>query len=124
MAHSSIPGRLGREINVKDVKGISVLEFSVAEKHPDYKIKDPVWYECSMWGNRERLEKLAEFLTTGAQVTVLGLTYPSEYNGKTKMRCKVYDVSLQGGGERRQQEGNNGHDGGTTADELDDALPF
>lgn len=130
MAHIAVPGRLGQDATIKNIEGNSgggkantVTKFSVAEDVWIGRLKQTQWYECSLWGVRG--EKLVDHLTKGKQVTVFGNFKTRDYNGKTYLDIDVSDVALQGGGEqRRRQEGNNGHNDGTTADELDDELPF
>lgn len=61
-------GHLGQNARLKDAKGQSVLEFSIA--YNARKDGDAAWYRCAIWGSRG--EKLAPMLTKGTAVIVSG----------------------------------------------------
>jgi len=122
-----IAGRLGKDSELRRTqKGDAVLGFSVAVDDGYGDSKRTLWFECSLFGKRG--QSLEGALTKGKQVTVSGDFSTREYEGKTFMTVNVNDVTLQGGGnERQQQTAKSSYDepdNRSTAEALDDDLPF
>lgn len=122
-----IAGRLGKDSELRRTqKGDAVLGFSVAVDDGYGGSKRTLWFECSLFGKRG--QSLEGALTKGKQVTVSGDFSTREYEGKTFMTVNVNDVTLQGGGnERQQQTAKSSYDepdNRSTAEALDDDLPF
>lgn len=122
-----IAGRLGKDSELRRTqKGDAILGFSVAVDDGYGDSKRTLWFECSLFGKRG--QSLEGALTKGKQVTVSGDFSTREYEGKTFMTVNVNDVTLQGGGnERQQQTAKSSYDepdNRSTAEALDDDLPF
>lgn len=85
--------RLGRDAVVRKTgDGKPVASFSAAFDSGFGAKKHGVWLDCSFWG--ERAEKLAQYLTKGAQVVVEGSLGTREHEGKTYFTLDVSDVRL------------------------------
>lgn len=81
----SITGRLGRNAELRNAGGSSVLELSVAVNHRakvDGQWKDvATWYRVQVWGKRgEALHKLG--LCKGDRIAATGDHEPREYTGR------------------------------------------
>lgn len=101
-----ISGRIGRDAEVRAVGDSNVANFSIAENIGFGDKKATQWWGCALWGKRG--ESLAPYLTKGAAVTVCGEVTVREYAGKDgtakyELSCRVLDVALQGGGEKREE---------------------
>ena len=96
-----IPGRLGKDAETKQVGDTTVTKFSVADDHQVKGEKNTIWWECSMWGSRG--EKLAQYLTKGSGVTVVGTPsfrqYEKDGQHRVSAECRVNDITLMGKGE-------------------------
>jgi single-strand DNA-binding protein len=100
-------GRLGRDAELRQLaSGDSILSFSVGADTGYGAKKTTEWLDCSIFGKRG--EALAQHLTKGSSVTVIGEFGKRVYQGKdgkevTATTVKVMEVALQGGGQERQQ---------------------
>ena len=99
----TIAGHLGRDAELKDAKGNSLCEFSVAVSKKVRGEKSTAWYRCTLWGKRG--EAVAQYLTKGSAVIVSGELIPREYKGKndelrTSLDINVHELSFGGGGEK------------------------
>lgn len=117
-------GRVGKDAVIRQTQaGKPVLGFSVAvDVYVGGGEKDTLWIDCSMWG--ERGQKVADYVTKGASVTVQGRITLDSYEGKPKLKLDVQELTLQGGkpdgGERQDEkpkaehkpEGYSGKNGG------------
>lgn len=109
-----------------------VLNFSVAVTKVERGERSTQWVDCSLWGRRG--EALAEYVTKGSKVTVVGEAGLVEHNGKTYMKVRAYDIELQGGGRRDGDAGQpesrgsgsrTGRQAEAPADDFDDDnIPF
>ena len=98
--------------NVSNVRGLrdagqnKVFNFSVAVsngKNQDGSWKDSSFYDIGVWGNRG--EALSKFLTKGTKVAVSGRLQPARvHEGKAYQGVDADEVTLQGGGEQRQDQ--------------------
>jgi single-strand DNA-binding protein len=95
----TITGNLTKDLELRVIpSGESVGQFSVADNQG--KDKPAIFWRCSLWG--KRADSLAQFLTKGQQVTVIGQVTEREYTDKDgaqkkAMEIRVTDVALQGG---------------------------
>lgn len=109
MNHGTFAGRLGRGADLRqgDSPSKSVANFSVAVNVGFGEKKRTIWIGCALWG--ERAEKLAQYLTKGTAVTVSGDVDLRTYDKKdgttgAEITCNVQRLTLQGGGERSEQD--------------------
>lgn len=99
MIQAFIVGRLGKDCIVNTVNGKNVINFSVAVDVGYGDSKTTQWVECAKWGEKTAV---AQFLTKGAQVAVLGeismKTY-SKHDGTNgaSLSCRVDKLDLIGG---------------------------
>lgn len=96
-----IPGRIGKDAETKQVGDTTVTKFSVADDNHVKGEKVTTWWECSMWGPRG--EKLAQYLTKGSAVTVVGTAsfrqYEKDGQSRVSAECRVGEITLLGKGE-------------------------
>lgn len=127
-----IAGRLGKDAELRRTQGGDpVLGFSVAVDDGYGENKRTLWFRCSMWG--KRAQSLDGHLTKGSAVTVAGDLSTDEYEGKTNLTVRVSELTMQGGGEKRdaapkQERQKADRDDPRTQrrieDDLDDTIPF
>ena len=100
--------------------------------------KQTLWIDCSAWG--KRFERVAEYITKGAQLGVTGELGTREHEGKTYITLRVADVTLIGSKQEGQENAGGGHGGSRggapqrqrpapatqqpTDDFADDDIPF
>lgn len=102
----SISGNLGKDAEKRYLaNGDAVASFSVADSQG--KDKPSIWWNCSLFG--KRAESLAQYLTKGQQVTVIGNVTQRDYtdkdgNKRTSTDVRVIDVALMGGKRDQQSE--------------------
>jgi single-strand DNA-binding protein len=100
----TIAGSLGKDSETSYLpNGDAVCNFSVADSMG--KDKGTIWWNCQLFG--KRAESLAQYLTKGQAVSVVGTITEREWNDKEgnkrkSMNVRVNDVALQGG--RKEQE--------------------
>lgn len=104
MSFVTIAGRIGRNGDLRqgDEPSKSVVNFSVAEDVGFGDKKRTQWWSCALWGSRA--EKLADWLSKGRPVTVVGNPELRLYEKKDKtqgaeLTCRVIEVVFQGRGE-------------------------
>ena len=126
MKQITIAGNIGRDAVVRSTNADdAVAGFSVAVEERNGQDKRTLWVDCSLWGKRG--EALAQYLTKGSRVTVAGDLSTREHEGRTYLTVRVAEVTLQGGGERRDDAPRNrprDDDGGARRTDLDDEIPF
>lgn len=130
-------GRVGKDAELRSLNsGDKILSFSVGSDIGYGDKKQTIWLDCSIFGARG--EKLAQFLTKGTSVTVIGEFGQRSYQNKsgetvTATTVKVMEVALQGGGQQAQQQSypaksQGGYGGGRAPKpamaDLDDEIPF
>lgn len=117
-------GRVGKDAIVRYTQsGKAVAGWSLAVDDGWGQNKQTVWLDCSLWG--DRAEKLAPFITKGAQIGVTGSIGTREHDGKTYVTLRVQDVTLIGGkGEQRQQREPAQQPASEPAADFDDDIPF
>ena len=120
-----IAGNIGKDAVLRETQNGSVLGFSVAVEDRTGKEKRTIWFDVSMFGKRG--EALKQFCTKGTRVCVCGDFSTREYEGKTYLTVNASDITLQGGGDRRDDQPHDGRSSQSAAhvaDDLDDAVPF
>lgn len=134
MNTGTFAGNIGRDAETKTLpSGQSVTNFSVAVNTGFGDKKQTLWVGCALWGDRG--PKLAPYLTAGTKVAVSGDVDVRAYSArdgaaKAELTCNVQRVTLQGGGERRDQDAPQTlaekSAGKAPADkgEFDDEIPF
>jgi single-strand DNA-binding protein len=145
MNFGTFAGNIGRDAETKAVGQNTVTNFSVAVSTGWGDKKSTLWVGCALWG--ERGQKLEQYLTTGAKVTVSGDIDVRAYSAKdgtakAEMTCNVQRVTLQGGGQGGGQRDTQARDndppqtiaqksqgkaaggGGGGGGEFDDEIPF
>ena len=99
MNNITITGNLTRDCETRYLpNGDAVAAFGVADNQG--KDKPAIFWNCSLFG--KRAESLAQYLTRGQAVTVIGTVTEREWTdkdgGKRKsMDVRVNDLALQGG---------------------------
>jgi single-strand DNA-binding protein len=113
----TIAGNLGKDSESRYLpNGDAVTSFSVADSQG--KDKQSIWWNCSLFGKRG--EALAQYLTKGQTVTVVGSITEREWadkdgNKRKSMDIRVSEIALQGG-KRDEQPARRpveGYQGGT-----------
>jgi single-strand DNA-binding protein len=95
----TIAGGLGRDAELKYLNnGDPICNFSVADSQG--RDKGTIWWSCTLFGKRG--EALAQYLTKGQSVTVVGTVTEREWTDKTdtkrkSMDVRVSEIALQGG---------------------------
>lgn len=128
-----IAGRLGKDAELRRTQdGTAVLNFTVAVDDGYGERKSTLWFDCSLFGKRG--EALEPHLSKGSAVTVSGDLGKREHDGKTYLTVRVSELTMQGGGEKREaapkQERRNDFDRDDPRtqrrvdDDLDDTIPF
>lgn len=98
-------GRVGKDAELRSLNsGDKILSFSVGSDIGYGDKKQTIWLDCSIFGARG--EKLAQFLTKGTSVTVIGEFGQRTYQNKqgetvSAVTVKVMEVALQGGGQQQ-----------------------
>ena len=127
----TIAGNIGKDAETRTTQGgESVTGWSVAVEERAGNDKRTVWFDCSLWGKRGA--GLAQYLTKGSRVAISGDLSTREHNGKTYLTVRASEVTLMGGGEKREHVNMPPGYEGTEAAEVDrargpsfeDEIPF
>lgn len=131
MKSVTIAGNIGRNAETRNTQsGDSVTGFSVAVEERQGQDKRTIWFDVSIWGKRG--SSLAQYLTKGTRVAVAGELSTREHEGKTYLTVKADQVTLMGGGEKREHVAMPpGYEGTAPADadrgrgpSFEDSIPF
>lgn len=132
MNNATFTGRIGRDAESRATpSGKQVVNFSLAVDERRGGEKSTLWVSCAIWG--ERGEKLAQYLTKGAVVSVSGPVRVESYTAKSgeaasKLCLMVNDISLHGGNRDDQAPSKPAPRAApkpTAADDpFDDDIPF
>lgn len=132
MNNATFTGRIGRDAESRATpSGKQVVNFSLAVDERRGGEKSTLWVSCAIWG--ERGEKLAQYLTKGAVVSVSGPVRVESYTAKSgeaasKLCLMVNDISLHGGNRDDQAPSKPAPRAAPRAaqddDPFDDPLPF
>jgi len=116
-------GNIGKDAETRSTKtGDSVTSFSLGTKNGTGRDAGTIWLRCSIWGKRG--ESLAQYLTKGGSVTVVGDLTVGEYEGKAQYDLRVHDVALQGGKQADNVQGRREEPRRASRVDLDDDVPF
>lgn len=125
----TIAGNIGKDAETRTTQGgDQVTGWSVAVEERNGQDKRTIWFDCSLWGKRG--QALAQYLTKGSRVAVTGDLSTREHNGKTYLTVRASEVTLMGGGEKRDHVAMPpGYEGTAPAEAdrrraLDDEIPF
>lgn len=137
MSFVTVVGRLGRDADLRqgDEPSKSVCNFSVAEDVGYGEKRRTQWWACALWG--KRAESVAQYLTKGTPVTVVGNPELRTYEKKdgtagAELTVRVVDVVMQGRGQERdsdppqtlREKSNGKPPGAAPVDDFDESLPF
>lgn len=131
MTTVTILGKLGGDVELKDVNGTALAKFSVAQNVGFGDKKSTNWFSVSIWGGQAK-SNFVDYLKKGQMVQVVGELSTREYNGKTYMEVRSYSCNLAGSPQGGQQQAPQQtqpkpqaqpNAGGGTSD-LEDDLPF
>jgi single-strand DNA-binding protein len=123
----TIAGGLGRDAELKYLNnGDPICNFSVADSQG--RDKGTIWWSCTLYGKRG--EALAQYLTKGQSVTVVGSVTEREWsdkegNKRKSMDVRVSEIALQGG--RKDAEPQQERQAAPKPPQVDieeDELPF
>ena len=127
----TIAGGITRDAVTRTTQdGENVTSFSVAVSEGYGDKKRSVYFDCSFWGKRG--SALSQHLTKGTRVAVSGDLSTREHNGKTYLTVRASEVTLMGGGEKREHVNMPpGYEGTAAADvdrargpSFEDEIPF
>ncbi len=114
MIKLQVIGNLGKDCIVKEVKGKTVINFSVAhsEKYKDAEgnLKErTTWVECAYWSDRTAI---APYLTKGTTVYAEGSPEADAYMNKDNqaaatLRMRVQNIQLLGSRSNTDNHGGN-----------------
>lgn len=129
MKNITIAGNVGKDAVVRTTQGgDNVTGWSVAVEERTGQDKRTIWFDVTLWGKRG--SALAQYLTKGTRVAVAGELSTREHEGKTYLTVRADQVTLQGGGEKRESDTPSDTGGGKAdADRgrgpsFDDEIPF
>ena len=130
MTTVTILGKLGGDVELKDVNGTALAKFSVAQNVGFGDKKSVNWFNVSIWGGQAK-SNFVDYLKKGQMVQVVGELSTREYNGKTYMEVRSYSCNLAGSPQQAPQQQGYAQPkpqaqptaGGGTSN-LDDDLPF
>lgn len=101
MKSITIAGNIGRDAETRTTQGgDKVTGWSVAVEERQGQDKRTIWFDVAIWGKRG--EALAPYLTKGSRVAVSGDLSTREHGGKTYLTIRADQVTLLGGGEKRE----------------------
>ena len=106
MNNLTINGNLVRDMEIKDVKGLLIGEFTIANNQRVGKDKEETTFlKCTLFG--ARVEALEKFLVKGAKVLVSGrlsiTNVESEDGYKTYVSCIVDNLEIERFAEPEEQ---------------------
>ena len=107
MTTVTILGKLGKDVELKDINGTALAKFSVAQNVGFGDKKTTNWFEVSIWGAQAK-SNFVDYLKKGQMVQVVGELSTREYNGKTYMEVRSYNCNLAGG-QRQANQNNQGN---------------
>lgn len=100
-------GNLGRDVDVRNVNGTAVANFTVGCKSGFGDNATTVWIDCALWGKQAE-SKLIDYLKKGQKVSVTGEGGVRQYesNGKAgfSVTCRVSQIALCGDASGAQQQ--------------------
>lgn len=121
----TLAGTIGKDAVLRRTQaGEPILGFSVAVDDGYGENKSTMWFDIALWGKRG--QSLEPHLKKGTKVTVSGEFGQRQHENKTYFTCRANDITIQGGGERREKPSTDRHDsyGNDLAGAMNDDLPF
>ena len=103
MTTVTILGKLGGDVELKDVNGTALAKFSVAQNVGFGDKKSVNWFTVSIWGGQAK-SNFVDYLKKRQMVQVVGELSTREYNGKTYMEVRSYSCNLAGSPQGGQQQ--------------------
>jgi single-strand DNA-binding protein len=118
-------GRLGRDGELRTTQSeTKVLSFSVADDIGYGENKRTQWLDCALFG--KRAEALAQYLTKGTIVEIVGEPSIRTYEGKNgagaSLQVKVQEIKLHGGKSKDAPVADNAR--ATSGDDMDSDIPW
>ena len=100
-------GNLGRDVDVRQVSGTTVANFTIGCKSGFGDKATTVWLDCALWGKQAE-SKLIDYLKKGQKVSVVGEGGIREYQKKDgsmgfTVTCRVNQIALCGDAGSQQQ---------------------
>lgn len=96
MPNSSIihlHGHLGRDAESRAAGTTTVVKFSIAVTRKRKETETTAWFNCSWFG--DRAYKVAQYLTKGKPLYVVGELYEHEYDAKDGTKKKSLEVDVR-----------------------------
>lgn len=116
-------GNVGKNAEVRTVNGTDVCNFNVAVKQGFSRDAKSEWYRVAVWGQRGTA--IAQYITKGAKVAVVGELEIGSYDGKPQFNVRAHEVDpFCGGNKREEGSGQQSSRGGGTFDDDSDSVPF
>ena len=103
MTTVTILGKLGGDVELKDINGTALAKFSVAQNVGFGDKKSTNWFSVSIWGGQAK-SNFVDYLKKGQMVQVVGELSTREYNGKTYMEVRSYSCNLAGSPQQAPQQ--------------------
>jgi single-strand DNA-binding protein len=120
MKNITIAGNIGRDATQRQTpNGDKVASWPVAVEERSAQDKRTIWFDCALWGKRG--ESLAQYLTKGSRVSVSGELSTREHEGKTYLTIRVDQLTLMGGGEKKERQEYSAQPSGQ---DYEDSIPF
>jgi single-strand DNA-binding protein len=117
----TLAGTIGKDAVLRRTQGGEpVLGFSVAVDDGYGENKSTMWFDVNLWGKRG--QSLEPHLKKGTRVTVAGEFGSRQHEAKTYFTCRANDITIQGGGEKREPEQRDSY--GNQPANFDDDIPF
>ena len=117
----TLAGTIGKDAVLRRTQGGEpVLGFSVAVDDGYGENKSTMWFDVNLWGKRG--QSLEPHLKKGTRVTVAGEFGSRQYEAKTYFTCRASDITIQGGGEKREADQRDSY--GNQPANFDDDIPF
>jgi single-strand DNA-binding protein len=125
MSFLHVTGRLGSDAELRNLQdGTPVASFSIADEIRAKGEKKVQWIRCALFG--KRAESLAQYLTKGSVVEVVGNPSINTYEGKSgtkyELQVRVIEVNLHGGGKADRPVADNAR--ATSTDDMNDEIPW
>ena len=126
-------GNVGKDPEVRTVKGTDVCNFNVAVKQGFGRDAPTEWYRVAVWGQQASFMK--DNISKGSKDAVAGQLEIGEYEGRPQYNVRAFDVDPFCGGKRDEggksgtREDSRSSGGGAAqnnwgGDDLDDSVPF
>lgn len=93
MIQMFLVGRLGKDAEVKNLQGGSVINFSTAVDIGYGEKKETLWVDCAKWGEKTGI---AQYLKKGTKVAITGEPGLRKWEGGATMTLRVSNIELLG----------------------------